>query len=185
LQETARELNVGEVYPGGGHLHLNKKMAEWIRDRNWDMKTDELKRVAYFVTLSLQQKTQNFSNYFFLINIDKEDKSVFNSFLRELVQSMVVDTLELSLIVRQDRPFSARDSIRVAGTNAAATGLMVAGTQAFFMGDIPSLTAMAAGGAICGTYLMWSDLYANFKGWLAHRRLALRWIKSACLLHAN
>jgi hypothetical protein len=185
LQETARELNVGELYPGQSHLYLNKKIAEWIHEGNWDKKTDELKRISFFVTHALQLKTQDFEKYYALISPDRDSRPVFDFFMRELVQSLIIDTLELSLIVRQDRPFTTRDSVRVAGTNAVVAGFMVAGTEMFLLGDIPTLAAVAAGGAICGTYLMWRDIYANFKGWLAHRRLALRWQDSACLFRAN
>jgi hypothetical protein len=178
LELTARELNVGEVYPGGGHLHLNKQLVEWVRERRWDKKTDDLKRIGFFVTQVLKEKTHNFSDYYHLLEVQKADMDVFDAFVNDLVQPMIIDTLELASEVRRDRLFSVRDSVRVAGTNVVTTGLMVAGAQVVLMGDIPSLTAMATGGAICGAYLLWGDIYAHLKGWLAQRRLVMYWKES-------
>jgi hypothetical protein len=157
---------------------LNKDLEEWIRERNWDQKKEELKRIGFFVTQELKHQTNDFSDYIVLMNRQSTDKSAFDVFMNELVQPMIIDTLELALQTRHHRLFSVSDSLKVAGTNAMATGLMLAGTQAVILGDIPSVAGIATGGIICGAYLIWGDFYAHLKGWLAQRRLAINWKES-------
>jgi hypothetical protein len=173
LRETALEINVDRLYTD--KKTLDPKLNAWIRGGQWNLKKDQLKRISFFVLRSLRAQAKGFAKYHFLINIEPQDKPLFDAFLRDFIEASVVDTLTLALKTHQVRPQTFMDNIKDVRDNALLAGAAAGAVAGIYIDRTSALGYAAGAAAICGSTYLILNSYDNFKVWLAQRRLKMKW----------